>query len=408
VGTRSRVRSADRLLAVGALLAVAAGGATSAATSAAAAPQVQAVTGNGAAYGWAFNGSGEAGAGPGVDSVTTPSPIAALPGGVRQVAGGTSFSVALLTNGTVQTWGSAFYGTLGDGTIANTARFTPLPVPGLSGITQISVGAFDVLAVGPGGSVWAWGLNNGGQLGDGTTTTRPTPFQVPGLSGIVQVAAGVVHSLALRSDGTVLAWGSNVFGQLGDGTSTSRLTPVPVPGLTGVTQIAAGTIYSMAVRSDATLWTWGSNATGELGLGDTAVRRAPVKVPGLTGVSHIAGGNGFSLAVADPGRAVWAWGFNDNGLHEGGGQLGDGTSVTRLSPVRSSGLSGITQVAANIDQQGRSAAVGADGSLWVWGSNGSGHLASAPPRRSAPHRSTSRTCRRSSRWHSVASTTWRS
>jgi alpha-tubulin suppressor-like RCC1 family protein len=152
---------------------------------------------------------------------------------------------------------------------------------------------------------------------------------VSSLSGTATVAAGRFHNLALKDDGTVWAWGDDQFGQLGDGGEVqpdpyaAPLGPVQVGGLTGVTKIAAGLTHSLALKSDGTLWAWGDNSFGELGDGTTRAldwpdRSTPVKVSGLAGVVAIAGGYDQSLAVTGDG-AVWAWGSN-TGM--GGGPYG--------------------------------------------------------------------------------------
>jgi Regulator of chromosome condensation (RCC1) repeat/Carboxypeptidase regulatory-like domain len=130
------------------------------------------------------------------------------------------------------------------------------------------------------GTVWAWGSNSNGQLGNGTTTDSSTPVQVSGLSGVTAVAAGSAHAIALKGDGTVWAWGSNSNGQLGNGTTTDSSTPVQVSGLSGVTAVAAGSAYTIALKGDGTVWAWGSNSNGQLGNGTTD-SLSPVPVPGL-------------------------------------------------------------------------------------------------------------------------------
>jgi hypothetical protein len=235
------------------------------------------------------------------------------------------------------------------------------------GITRIAAGNDLGLAVGTGGSVYAWGGNWGGMLGDGTTTHRSTPVQVSGLSGIVAVSAAYGHSLALAGNGTVYAWGDNTSGAIGDGTTTNRLTPVQVPGLTGVTAIAGDSIHSMALRSDGTVYAWGGNAYGGIGDGTTTDRLSPVQVPGLSGVTAIAAGVSGSRAIV-AGGAVKAWGFN------GYGQLGDGTTTNRLSPVQVSGLSGITAIGAGYYH---SIAQGSDGMVYTWGRGAAGAIGAA-------------------------------
>ncbi|HZH78690.1 MAG TPA: RCC1 repeat-containing protein, partial [Archangium sp.] len=186
----------------------------------------------------------------------------------------------------------------------------PFTVSVTSTCTLSAVGGFShSLAVRPDGTVWAWGNNTYGQLGDGTNTRRHTPVRVNGLSGVVAVAAGGGHSVAVRGDGTVWTWGNNMFGQLGDGTTTERWTPMQVRGLSGVVAVAAGGASSLAVREDGTAWAWGDNDTGQLGDGTSTRRWTPVQVNGLSDVVAVATGGTHSLAARKDGT-VWAWGYN--------------------------------------------------------------------------------------------------
>src|SRR5689334_2116718 len=196
-------------------------------------------------------------------------------------------------------------------------------------------------AVAPPPDVASWGLNNAGQLGDGTTTSRPRFVDVRAGTSVVQVAAGWAlqfgHGLEARSDGTAWAWGGNGFGELGDGTTDSRLSPVQVTGLTGVTQVAGGCIHSLALRSDGTVWAWGGNRFGELGRGTVTDHEVtPAPVAGLAGVVKIAAGCEYSLAVRSDGT-VWAWGANPVG------ELGTGGTASSAVPVQ---VTGVSRVAA--------------------------------------------------------------
>ncbi|MBE0447207.1 MAG: S-layer homology domain-containing protein [Actinobacteria bacterium] len=271
-------------------------------------------------------------------------------------------SLALKPDGTVWAWGDNGQGQLGDGT--TTDKHTPVPVSGPSGITAITAGDDHSLALKSDGTVWAWGRNSRGQLGDGTTTRSLTPVPVSGLSEVIAVAAGADHSLALKPDGTVWAWGSNYFGELGNETMTRSLTPVPVSGLSEVIAVAAGDFYSLALKSDGTIWAWGYNASGQLGDGTTTYRSTPAQISELSGITAIAAGSGHSLALKSDGT-VWAWGRNSRG------QLGDGTTTRSFTPVPVSGLSEVIAVAAGIDH---SLALKSDGTVWAWGYNASGQL----------------------------------
>ena len=269
-------------------------------------------------------------------------------------------------------WGDNFVGELGNG--STTGRDIPGTVSGLtSGVLQVSAGGDHGLAITSGGTVWAWGNNNVGQLGDGTTTTmRTTPVQLTGLSGVRQVSAGIGHSLALRSDGTVWAWGQNDHGQVGDGmvSSTPQLTPVEVTGLTGVTKIAAGWEYSLALRSDGTVWAWGRNAEGELGDGSTADSPVPVHV-GLPQATAVFAGSfaAYATSTTTAGVTLWAWGAN------GRGELGDGTRVNRSLPERVTGATDIAQVAVG---ESFVIVLVTNGSITAWGDDEAGQLGNEP------------------------------
>lgn len=182
---------------------------------------------------------------------TTPVPVNAIPGTITAVSAGTRHSVALMSDGTVWTWGGNHYGQLGytpgvnfltgtDNCVITSAfqmtcSYEPKQVQGLDHIVAISAGSDHTLALKGDGTVWAWGYNNNGQLGTGTSSGESpvqTPVQVTGLTGITAIAAGAYHSLAVKNDGTVWAWGDNGQGQLGDKTKTDRTTPVQVQGLT--------------------------------------------------------------------------------------------------------------------------------------------------------------------------------
>jgi len=271
-------------------------------------------------------------------------------------------------------WGANLTGQLGDGTTTSRAYYGPVSGLG-SFVVQVAAGGTFALALRSDGTVWAWGSNASGQLGDGNTNYSTTPVQVGGLTNVVAVAAGISQSLALRSDGTVWAWGGNQYGELGIGTtSTDQLTPVQVRGLTGVTKISAGGLFSLALRSDGTVWAWGDNAQGELGNGTTANSDVPVRVPGLSQVTRIDAGYYCSLAVSTGiggATPVWTWGGND------AGDLGDGTLTDRHTPEQVTGI-GAPAVTGLAIGNGYALALGSDGSVWAWGADTWGQLGNAP------------------------------
>jgi alpha-tubulin suppressor-like RCC1 family protein len=331
--------------------------------SALAAP-IRAAAANGAVA-WGDNSAGQLGNGT-VTASGIPVGVGNL-SGVKALAAGDRFTLALRTNGTVEAWGDNTHGQLGDGTTASAD--VPVPVKGLTGVTAVAAGGAHALALLSNGTVVAWGDNIDGQLGDGTTTSSDIPVPVKGLTGVTAVSAGSLHSLALLSGGRVEAWGSNGDGQLGNGTTTNSSTPVTVSGLTGVSAVSAGGVFSTALLKGGTVQAWGDGTDGELGNGQTAASDVPVAVTGLTGVTHISDGNAHTLALLSNGT-VMSWGDNTFGqLGNPGTPLGPPNSDV---PVPVQGLSG-TVTAVSAGGQSSLALLKA-GSVAAWGDNALGQL----------------------------------
>ena len=336
---------------------------------------------DGTLWAWGANDGGQLGDGTYSDR---PAPVRVLGlSNVIAVAAGGSYTVALKDDGTVWTWGNNSFGQIGNGktslTDAPNSTWLPARVPGLTGVIAVAAGFGHTVAVKQNGTVWAWGLNSFGQLGDGTTVNRSSPVQISGLSNARgAVAASTAHTLVVKNDGTVWSWGANVSGELGDGTATNRLLPVQVAGLSGVVGVTAGggtsnngDGFSMAVKGDGTVWAWGEN-TGSLGIGNPTGGPAltPKQVSGISGVLEVRSGFAHTIARTVNG-SIWAWGGNNNG------QVGDGTITARFSPVQVSGLNGVVSISASKGGV-HNASVKNDGTVWVWGADDRGQLGDNP------------------------------
>ena len=325
---------------------------------------------------WGDNSAGELG-----DATLTPS-LTAMPAStaaagaatVTSVAAGGRHDLALLSNGTVLAWGDDTYGQLGNGTKgANHDAEVPGLVENLSDVIAIAAGGEHNLALLGNGTVETWGANDKGQLGDSTTTERNLPVAVRGLAGVTAISAGDQFSLAVLGNGTVEAWGDNSEGELGDGSLHKSEVPVPVSDLSGVSAVAAGGQDALALLDNGTAMSWGDNETDELGDGQDVstqpLSTVPVAVSGLRGAVAVAAGYQHSIALLNTGE-VMAWG--DNGFFQLAQPQGfPGGFADSDVPLAVAGFEDATAIAAG----GLfSLALLSNGTVAAWGDNAFGQL----------------------------------
>lgn len=319
---------------------------------------------DGTLWAWGFNASGNLGTGS--DAYATYVPAQVL--GLRKVKGVAAYgynTYALKSDGSVWAWGSNYYGQLGNSSGGQYSS-VPLEVQGLNSVRSIATNGNTAYALHSDGTVWAWGNNTKGQQGQGHTLgTGSTPLQVQGLTDVTKISGGGNSGYALKSDGTVWAWGYNGEGQLGNGTTANSLVPVRVSGLDGVRDIVGTSYGALALRNDGTVWAWGHNGLGLLANGTyQGYSDVPVQIPGLSGMESI-GANTNSAFASNGADEFWAWGYNYSG------ELGDGTRNNATAPVRVQQLNGVQFVTGGLYT---SYALTGDGRLWSWGENGLGQL----------------------------------
>lgn len=308
---------------------------------------------------------------------------------VVAISGGVTHTLAVRADGTVWGWGSNLEGQLGDGT--TTSRLTPVQATGLSGIVSVAAGSSHSLALDENGDVWVWGRNLEAQLARSPATAfLNTPTRVTGLSEVVAISAGATYSHVIVStepedEGqdpvlTVWGWGQNGFGAVGDTNSGGlRESPVQVISRPDVVGISASIIRTLLLLADGTVQGWGSNGSGELGNGPGPIIWTPQPVPGFSNAVGIAAG-GSHTAVLHRDGTVTSQGAN------WAGQLGDGSTDNRETPVRAQGLQSIVSIAAGA---GFTVALDEDGRVWAWGHNANGQIGDGSTlNRSAPARVT--------------------
>jgi alpha-tubulin suppressor-like RCC1 family protein len=279
---------------------------------------------------------------------------------VLKAAAGAFHTAVIKSDGSLWAWGRNDSGQVGDGTTEN--KTLPVRIGTDTDWTEVSAGYAHTVGIKNDGTLWAWGKNNAGQLGDGTTTDRSVPVQIGTDTKWSAVACGSYHTLALKTDGSLWVWGLNDRGQLGIGNYDYKYAPVRIDWGNSWVSISGGWNHSLALKSNGTLWAWGSNEFGQLGIGSYVDRNIPIMVTGDYNWSKISTGWYHSLAIKADGT-LYTWGLNDSG------QLGDGTIESRTAPAYT-GNNFNTIAAGSMHSVG----VKADSTLWTWGSNSFGQL----------------------------------
>ncbi|BDR54409.1 hypothetical protein KIMH_05200 [Bombiscardovia apis] len=295
-----------------------------------------------------------------------------------QVSVGWYHSLGLGSNGLIYAWGKNNAGQLGDGTTDN--HVVPMAVNTPAGIkfSQIAAGPNTSFALGSDNRWYAWGANGSGQLGNGNTTNQLTPVAISmpaGVGAYTQVSPGDTHTLALGDNGIAYAWGANSSGQLGNNSTASSLSPVTVqtpPGVFHFTSLSAGSVHSLAIGDNGLPYAWGSNQYGQVGsvlvnVGDTSPAPVEVQLPvGINKFKQATATADWSLGIASNGR-ILTWGYN------GDYELGNGTTVNQAIPGEPNLPAGVTfnQVITNSDS---AMAIGSNHQIYAWGYNGAGQL----------------------------------
>jgi alpha-tubulin suppressor-like RCC1 family protein len=269
--------------------------------------------------------------------------------------------VAIRTDGTLWAWGSNQNGQLGDGTQID--RLVPTQVGKDKDWVSVAAGRAHVAALKTATNLlFTWGLNDKRQLGDPTATGNKLVPTAIGKASWLSVAAGDTHTLGIQKDGSLWAWGGGVYGQVGNAATADVPAPVQI-GTFSYTSVAAGAFHSLAIRSGGTLYAWGQNTSNQLGNNGSSLQTAPVQIGTESNWGMVAGGAAHSIGVRNDGT-LWAWGSNAEG------QLGSAGADSPY-PVQIGNLQTWKSVSAG---NAHSVALKADQTMWIWGRNAEGQL----------------------------------
>jgi alpha-tubulin suppressor-like RCC1 family protein len=313
---------------------------------------------------WGYNFHGQIG-----DNTVTnrSSPVQTIAWGSnwKEISSSQYFTAAIKTDGTLWCWGDNTNGNLGDNTSAKKSSPNQTIAYGTNW-KEVSCADSSTAAIKTDGTLWCWGYN-GGQLGDNTVTNRSSPVQTCTFgTNWKQVGCGTSHVTAIKTDGTLWCWGRGGYGQLGDNTDIVKSSPVQTITFgTNWKQVSCGVGSTAAIKTDGTLWCWGRGDYGQLGNNTSVNRSSPVQtIAGGTNWKQVSAGYEHTAAIKNDGT-LWVWGYNYKG------QLGDNTTLFRSSPVQTiAGGTNWKQVSCG----SATTAIKTDGTLWVWGRNAYGQL----------------------------------
>jgi alpha-tubulin suppressor-like RCC1 family protein len=282
---------------------------------------------DGSLWAWGANYEGRVGVDPLVTHFSSPVRIG-TDSNWKTVSVGSEYTIAIKSDGSLWAWGSNEYGQLGDNMAGKGTNCTsPTRIGTDSNWTIVSAGVSHTVALKMDGSIWAWGRNNCGQLGDRTKMDHRSPARIGSDNDWKAVSVGSSHTVALKSDGSLWTWGWNGSGELGDGTGKERNSPIRIGTDCNWAAVSVGAFHTMALKSDGSLWAWGRNEYGGLGDNTTTDRMSPVRIGIDSQWASVSAGSFHTMALK-PDGSLWAWGWNRSC------QLGDGTMKDRLFPIR--------------------------------------------------------------------------
>ena len=327
---------------------------------------------------WGIDANGALGQGTHETTKSVPTQVGSDEDWVVTASGVGAATNAIKSDGTLWTWGTQVHGQLGDGTAIGSGynRSSPAQVGAatnwgsLADDQRMTIGCYKhTAAVRQDGTLWTWGNGGEGRLGHGNTTTLSVVTQVGSLTNWQHVVCGIESTYAIKSDGTLWGWGTNSNGQLGQGDTTNRSSPVQLGSATNWTQVASGYYHTLAINSSGQLWVCGHGGEGRLGTGNTTGLSSLTQVGSLTDWAKLGAGGEHSLAIKT-GGTLWTWGNGYHGNLGHGGTIGSG--LNKSSPTQVGSYSDWIEISGewSNDSHGiRLSGGGNSGTLWSWGTN---------------------------------------